>query len=98
MKDAIWQIVRAAINASGIGLAVWGYISEENLQAIIKALVAIASIAWGLYVRYGTKAVPIAVVEARALPTVSALSGAIERPVLLTHDPISVGTRHENRL
>ncbi len=80
-KDIVWQLVRAGINMSGAGTFVWGYISEETLQALVGALVVLVMVSWEVYVRWGTKAVPVAVVEARALPTVSPVTGAVEHPL-----------------
>jgi len=79
-KDMIWQLVRAALNASGAASTVYFYMTEAQLEALVSALFAIASIAWGFYVRYNTKAVPTPTVNRLDLPTVSSATGAREAP------------------
>jgi hypothetical protein len=49
-------------------------------EAAIGALMTLGSIVWGFYVKWRTKAVPIAVVAAEQLPTVSSMSGRMEAP------------------
>ena len=79
-KDMIWQLIRAGINATGAGATIYFYMTEAQLEALVSALFAIASIAWGFYVRYKTKSVPTTIVISQDLPTVSAATGAREPP------------------
>jgi hypothetical protein len=80
----IWVALRS-------GLVFFGaYIFGSHLQpnevtqladliiAFIGAAVALGTVAWTWYVRWGTRAVPTRTAERRDVPTVSALTGQVE--------------------
>ncbi|TXH09510.1 MAG: hypothetical protein E6R03_16660 [Hyphomicrobiaceae bacterium] len=78
LPDAIAQILRYVLIAVGSYLAGKG-VSPELWIQITGIVMAIASAVWGLYVKTGTKAVPVEVAGRRDVPTVSAVTGAEQK-------------------
>lgn len=76
--DTIWQILRYILIAGGSFLAGKGYITAENSEAIIGAIGTVGSIIWGLYVKSGTKAVPVETAARSDVQTVSGATGAVQ--------------------
>ncbi|MGM4906243.1 Pam3-gp28 family putative phage holin [Tardiphaga sp. 866_E4_N2_1] len=85
MSDQLWQVIRYVLLIGGGFLAGKGYVTMEqvntlidNLPGIIGALTAAGTAIWGLYVKFGTKAVPAATAARPDVPTVSAATGAVQ--------------------
>lgn len=76
-SDTIWQIIRYGLIAGFGFLTGKGYISSEQATTIIGAIGTLFPIAWGLFVKAGTKAVPDATAARADVPTVSAATGAV---------------------
>lgn len=76
--DTIWQIVRYLLIAGGSFLVGKGYISAENVEAIIGGIGSIGAILWGLYVKFDTKAVPVETANRSDVHTVSGATGALQ--------------------
>lgn len=75
--EMIWQNLRYILLAVG-GFAVGkGWVTNEQMLQLVGAIGVLGSAAWGLYVKYGTRAVPKAVSERADVPTVSAATGVI---------------------
>ena len=77
-SDMAWQIVRYVLIAAGTWLASKGYIGAEQWETVVGGLGAIFGVAWGLFVKSGTKAVPAAVAARPDVPTVSGATGAVK--------------------
>lgn len=84
MSDEIWMIIRYILIALGSFLVGKGYVTMDQVNGIIDALpqliggiMSVGTMAWGLYVKYGTKAVPVATAARPDVPTVSAATGAV---------------------
>jgi hypothetical protein len=87
MSDTFWANVRYVLIAVGIAIAVryWG-VSEASASTVVSPivdivlglLIAAGSAAWGNYVKFGTKAVPVKTAERTDVPTVSAVTGKVE--------------------
>lgn len=75
--DTIWQIIRYLLIAGGSFLVGKGYVSAENVEQLIGAIGSIGAILWGLYVKFGTTAVPNATADRVDVPTVSGATGAV---------------------
>ena len=78
-SDTIWQIVRYALLALGGFIINKGLITSDELTAIIGALGTLFTAAWGIYVKYNTRAITIDVAARSDVPTVSAATGSISR-------------------
>ncbi len=85
MSDEVWMIVRYILIALGSFLVGKGYVTMDQVNGLIDALpqliggiMSVGTMAWGLYVKYGTKAVPVATAARADVPTVSAATGKIE--------------------
>lgn len=85
MSDSTWAFIRYALIAIGSFLAGKGYVTMdqvnsfiENLPAIIGSVTALATAVWGLYVKIGTKAVPLQTALRVDVPTISPVTGATE--------------------
>lgn len=77
--DSIWQIVRYILIGVG-GIAVGkGWVTNEQLVTIVGAIGSIGAVAWGLFVKSGTTAVPDDVAARSDVPTVSAATGAVSK-------------------
>lgn len=86
MTDQVWQAVRYVLIAAGSFLAGFGKVPAADVAPIVDEVmqiaggaVALASAAWGLYVRLRTVAVPVKVAEQKAVPVVSSATGAVLR-------------------
>lgn len=84
MSDEIWMIIRYILIALGSFLVGKGYVTMDQVNGIIDALpqliggiMSVGTMAWGLYVKYGTKSVPVATAARPDVPTVSAATGAV---------------------
>ncbi|MBS0528511.1 MAG: hypothetical protein JSS22_03850 [Proteobacteria bacterium] len=78
-QDTIWQIIRYALIAAGSFVVGKGYITSDQVTTIIGAVGAVFPIAWGLYVKANTKAVPASTAARSDVPTVSAATGSIQK-------------------
>jgi hypothetical protein len=74
-QDQIWQWIRYVLLLGGGYLINKGQVSEEQWQSIVGGLGAVFAVAWGVYVRWNTKAVPTPVVNRQDLPVASSLTG-----------------------
>jgi len=76
MPDMIWQLIRYVL------LIFFGYLTKQGIgdadtwNAVLGSLGALFTAGWGIYVKYGTKAVPAATAARPDVPTVSAATGA----------------------
>jgi hypothetical protein len=77
-QDTIWQLIRYGLIAAGSFLVGKGYITSEQVTTLVGAIGAIFPIAWGLYVKANTKAVPAATAARPDVPTVSAATGTVQ--------------------
>lgn len=78
-SDTIWQIIRYVLIAGGGYLTNKGIVSTDQVTTIIGALGGLFGVAWGLFVKSGTKAVPDAIAARADVPTVSAATGAVTK-------------------
>jgi hypothetical protein len=78
-SDTIWQLLRYGLIAVGSFLTGKGYITSEQVTTIVGALGTIFPIAWGLYVKANTKAVPAATAARIDVPTVSGATGSVQK-------------------
>ncbi len=76
-SDMIWQILRYALLAGFGWLANKGYGDAATWNTVVGAIGAIFTAGWGIYVKMGTKAVPVAVANRPEIPTVSAATGSV---------------------
>lgn len=75
-SDTIWQIVRYILIAAGSFATGKGWVTADQVTAIVGALGTLFTVAWGLFVKSGTSAVPNAVAARADIPTVSGATGA----------------------
>lgn len=78
-QDTIWQIIRYGLIAVGGYFTNKGIVSSDQWTTIVGALGTIFPIAWGLYVKFNTKAVPAATAARVDVPTVSAATGTVQK-------------------
>ncbi len=85
MNDQIWVTLRYILIGGGSYLAGRGKIPMADVSAyadgiiqLLSGATALAASAWGLYVRYNTRAVPASTAARRDVPTVSPATGAVE--------------------
>ncbi len=74
--DVIWQIVRYALLAIGGFFTGKGYLTSDQLTAVIGALGTLFTTIWGIYIKYGTTSVPDAVAARPDVTTVSPITGS----------------------
>lgn len=77
-SDTIWQIVRYILIAGGSFATGKGWVTADQVTAIVGALGTLFTVAWGLFVKSGTTAVPNAVAARSDVPTVSGATGAVK--------------------
>jgi hypothetical protein len=78
-QDMIWQLIRYALLAIGGYFTNKGVISGDQLTSLIAALGTIFTAAWGVYVKFGTKATTTATAARLDVPTVSAATGTVTK-------------------
>ncbi|HEY0236564.1 MAG TPA: hypothetical protein VGC86_16140 [Afipia sp.] len=78
-SDTIWQIIRYALLALGGFIINKGLITSDQLTAIIGALGTLFTAAWGIYVKYGTRATTVDTALRNDVPTVSSATGVVSR-------------------
>jgi hypothetical protein len=96
-NDTLWDTFRNGLIAGGTLLAGYGWFDVakvepfiNNAMAIGGALMAVGTFAWTIWVKFGTKAVPMIVASQPEIPTVSAITGRIE-PASDTYSTDTVG-------
>jgi hypothetical protein len=77
-SDSVWQVVRYLLIAAGSFATGKGWVTADQVTGIIGAVGTLFTVAWGLYVKAGTKAVPSVAAARPDVPTVSAATGAIK--------------------
>jgi hypothetical protein len=77
-SDIIWQIIRYILIAAGSFATGKGWVDADSVTQIIGALGTLFTVAWGLFVKTGTKAVPLATAARADVPTVSAATGIVK--------------------
>jgi len=75
VPDGVWSLVRWALASLGGGAVASGWLTENDLSTIVGAVVSLLTVAWGIWVRAGTKQVPVEVAKNPQVPTVSAATG-----------------------
>lgn len=85
MNPQVWVMIRYALIALGSSLATKGYVEPGKWQTAVDALpglfgtaMMIGSMVWGIYVRWGTRAVPKEVAASPTVPVVSPATGKTE--------------------
>lgn len=85
MNDTIWQTVRYILIGLGSFLAGKGKIDAAQVPALADQIIQIASgavavgaAAWGLYVKWNTKPVPVETANRSDVPTVNSATGAVQ--------------------
>jgi pantothenate kinase len=76
--DTFWQIARYILIAVGSFATGKGWVTDDQVTAIVGAIGTIGAVLWGLFVKSGTTAVPDAVAARADVPTVSAATGAVQ--------------------
>lgn len=83
--DLIWQNLRYTMITIGAGLIVkytGAFFTAAQASSVAEGIVGgavfLGAIVWGNYVKYRTRAVPVETAARPDVPTVSALTGAIE--------------------
>ncbi len=76
-SDIVWQIIRYVLLAFGGYFTNKGVITGDQLTSLIAALGTIFTAAWGIYVKFGTKSTTAIAAARPDVPTVSAVTGAI---------------------
>lgn len=86
MNDQVWQSVRYLLIAGGAYMAGRGKISADQVVPLVDGIMQVGGLAialgtavWGLYVKFRTRAVPEKTASRPDVPTVSPVTGAVER-------------------
>jgi hypothetical protein len=75
-SDSVWQVVRYLLIAAGSFATGKGWVTSDQVTSI-GAIGTLFTVAWGLYVKAGTRAVPSVAAARPDVPTVSAATGAV---------------------
>ena len=75
-SDTIWQIVRYILIAAGSFATGKGWVTADQVTAIVGALGTLFTVAWGLFVKSGTATVSANTAARADVQTVSAATGA----------------------
>ncbi|ABE62252.1 conserved hypothetical protein [Nitrobacter hamburgensis X14] len=77
-SDSVWQVVRYLLIAAGSFATGKGWVTSDQVTGIIGAIGTLFTVAWGLYVKANTRAVPSVTAARPDVPTVSAATGAVK--------------------
>lgn len=76
-SDTIWQLIRYGLLALFNYLATKGYVTAEQGTAVIGALGTLFTVAWGVWVKFGTKATTASHADKVTTPVVSPATGKV---------------------
>ena len=76
-QDMAMQLIRYALLTIGPAIISKGIATDEQWQAVVGAVIVVATWAWGIYVKKGTTSVPDNVAARPDVPTVSPVTGAV---------------------
>lgn len=77
-SDSVWQVVRYLLIAAGSFATGKGWVTSDQVTSIIGALGTLFTVAWGLYVKFGTRATPAETAARNNVPVVSAATGSLK--------------------
>jgi hypothetical protein len=77
-SDSVWQVVRYLLIAAGSFATGKGWVTSDQVTSVIGAIGTLFTVAWGLYVKAGTRAVPSVTAARPDVPTVSAATGVVK--------------------
>jgi len=77
LPDGVWSLLRYVLTSLGGGAVATGWLTENDVSTIAGAIISILTVAWGVYVRHGTRQVPEATAQKADVPTVSAATGKV---------------------
>jgi uncharacterized membrane protein YraQ (UPF0718 family) len=77
-SDSVWQIVRYLLIAAGSFATGKGWVTSDQVTSIIGGLGTLFTVAWGLYVKFGTRATTAAIATRTDVPVISAATGAVK--------------------
>lgn len=77
-SDTVWQIVRYILIAIGGYFTNKGYVTGDQLTGIIGALGTLFTAAWGIWVKFGTKATTAQAAASPSVPVVSPATGSVK--------------------
>ena len=75
--DVLWQLARYGLLAIGGYFTNKGVVDGDTVTTVVSSIGTLFTALWGVYVKYGTKAVPVAVADKPSIPTVSSVTGQI---------------------
>jgi hypothetical protein len=78
--ELIWMILRYVLIAGGSTLVAKGHITDAGLQEIVGGIGVMGATAWGLYVKYGTRAVQVDDAKKKSVTVVSQATGQEVHP------------------
>jgi hypothetical protein len=78
-QDTLWQIIRYVLIAAGSFASGKGWVTADDVTAIVGALGALFTVGWGMYVKYGTKATTVEAAAKPSVPTVSGATGVVSK-------------------
>jgi hypothetical protein len=76
-SDSVWQIVRYLLIAAGSFATGKGWVTSDQVTGIIGAVGTLFTVAWGIYVKFGTSSIASQTAARPDVPTVSAATGAL---------------------
>jgi hypothetical protein len=77
-SDSVWQVVRYLLIAAGSFATGKGWVTSDQVTSIIGALGTLFTVAWGLYVKFGTRATTAVTAARIDVPVVSAATGTLK--------------------
>jgi hypothetical protein len=90
MNDIVWQAIRYSLIAVGTWMAARNYIPvtevahlADNIVSFLSLGVSIVSAAWGFYIAWKTKRVPLTTAQRPDVPTINPATGAIQPPTVV---------------
>jgi hypothetical protein len=77
-SDSMWQVVRYLLIAVGSFATGKGWVTSDQVTSTIGALGTLFTVAWGIYVKFGTRATTADTAARHDVPVISAATGAVK--------------------
>lgn len=77
-SDTIWQLIRYALLLAFGPLVTRGYLSSDQVTTLTGAIGVVFTIAWGVWVKLGTRATTAAAAQRSGVPIVSGVTGVVK--------------------
>jgi hypothetical protein len=78
-SDTVVMLIRYVLLFVGGILSARGWVTNDQIELIMGAVSTVVPALWGLFVKWNTKAVPVNTAARKDVPTVSPVTGTVQK-------------------